>query len=280
MAQQSPFPSGIARTVDPRVPSNRNILLLSTAVAVVMGLYRFLGDLPLEQVAVWAVASGLYTFLTWSMGRELDPDHTLSAFVGAAVMGVALFVLPLPRLLMVGVMLIVLRIITRTTGLPPRPTDIFALIVLVVVMVAIDGVWLLGLVAALALLLNERFSHNGESNDRVFALALVVLTAVAAVFRNTPALWLGFSPLWALVGLVVAVAYGVIVWREPRRVAATGDFTGEPLSPRRILAGRLLALGAAAGVLLLDGTWGFYALLPVWAAMLGVIVRYIQQNRR
>jgi hypothetical protein len=62
----------------------------------------------------------------------------------------------------------------------------------------------------------------------------------------------------------------LVVIVTSREVRAVGDATGEPLKPRRVQAAQILALLTA----LLSAWWvgasGMVALLPLWAAMLGV----------
>jgi hypothetical protein len=68
--------------IDPSCPTNRAIAVLTTVVAIAGAILRLLkGTTPLESV-LWGIEAGLAVFLTWALGRELDPDHDLSAFVG------------------------------------------------------------------------------------------------------------------------------------------------------------------------------------------------------
>ena len=75
----------IGRPIDLRYPTNRAIALLTLAVTAGGALARLLGGEPVGAGASWGLSAGLTLFLGWALGRELDPAHDLSAFVGAGL---------------------------------------------------------------------------------------------------------------------------------------------------------------------------------------------------
>lgn len=271
--QRPPWPSSLARTVDPRIPSNRNILILSTIVAVAMGLFRLTQAIALDQAAIAAAGAGAFTFLAWATGREIDPDHNFSANVAAVATAIALFVGGMSHLLLVGMALVTLRMVSRTTGLSLWVSDALLMVVGVIVTVALTGAWLIGLVVAAGFALNARFAPDEEPNSNVFALMAAALTLVTGTLGYVGAPASVFNPAWFIAAMVVAVAYIAVIMRDPKQLQSTGDFTGQALQYRRVMASRGLALAAGIALILWGGTAGIIALVPVWAAMFGVALR-------
>jgi hypothetical protein len=62
----------------------------------------------------------------------------------------------------------------------------------------------------------------------------------------------------------------LVVIATSRELKAVGDATGRPLHPRRVQAAQVLALATALLFAWWAGTAGVLAMLPLWAAMLGV----------
>ena len=65
--------TALGRLPDPRYPTNRAIAVLALVVAIAAAIWRILsGVAPLES-ALWGIGAGFALFLTWALGRELDP---------------------------------------------------------------------------------------------------------------------------------------------------------------------------------------------------------------
>ena len=272
-----PIPSNLWRVLDPRVLSNRLIMLFAAAVTIGMGVYRLANGSSPTDAAIQAVGTGVFTVLAWALGRELDPDHNLPAYV-AAVLGVlAVLLLGMPNLLLTGAVVAMLRMVNRTTGLPARVTDSLALVVLVGVIVARDGFWVIGPVVAAAFLLNALLPQPDRPNGYFFALLTLLVTGAAVALFPASEWTLRFdAPLGGSIAMA-ALVYLVIVLRDPTRLQSVGDWTGRPLNHPRVQAAQLLALVAALAVLLWDYVFGLMALSPLWAAIVGVILRRIVQ---
>jgi hypothetical protein len=73
-------------------------------------------------------------FLAWVLCRELDPDHDLSAFVAVGLALGGLFLWGLTRLVVLLWLILILRVVNRTMGLPAGILDSLAVLGL--------GIWL------------------------------------------------------------------------------------------------------------------------------------------
>ncbi|MFN2168015.1 MAG: hypothetical protein ACK2U9_17370 [Anaerolineae bacterium] len=259
--------TALGRPFDPNYPTNRAIGLLSAGVVVAGAAYRLLAGDPLLDSALWGIGAGLTVFLAWALARELDPDHDLSAFVAAGLMIVGLLLWAQPELLLVFWLLLALRVVNRTTGLPARWLDSLGLLGLGG-WLTWQGHWAAGLLTVAAFAL-DGWLAPALRREWILALLALLGTVALAVFHgditqvesaSTPTI-LAVAAMVALFSVVIATS---------RQVTSLCDQTGEPLQPARLRAAQALAL--AAGLLLAcwNGTNGVIALLPAWAAMLGV----------
>jgi hypothetical protein len=55
-------------------------------------------------------------FLTWAIGREIDPEHELASFAGLVLVIPGFFILGTPELVILLTMLLTLRSLNRSTG--------------------------------------------------------------------------------------------------------------------------------------------------------------------
>jgi hypothetical protein len=253
--------------IDPRYPTNLAIAALTLVVAIGGAILRLLsGAAPLESVQ-WGIGAGLVLFLTWALGRELDPDHDLSAFVGAGLALIALLIVESPSLLVIFWLLLVLRIVNRTIGLPAKPLDSLAVLGLGA-WLAWQGYWMAGLATAVGFLLDGLLSPPLRHHLFVSGLAFVA-TLVLSIFHGGIAMEGGATTAVAIASAVMAGLFLVVV-ATSRESQAVGDATGDPLNPKRVQAAQVLALLIALLFAWWAGASGMVTLSPLWAAMTGV----------
>lgn len=262
--------TALGRSIDPRYPTVRAIMLLAAAVAGAGGLLHLVSGASLPESVTWAINAGMILFLTWALGRELDPDHDLSAFVGAGLAIIGLWRFDPPSLLAILWLLLVLRLVNRTVGLPARLLDSLGTLGLGA-WLSWQGGWLYGLITAAAFLLDGLLLPSLRYHLIAAALMLaatVILTILsgAAFLGSGPASAGDLVPALALAAVAGLFLVVIVTSREPR---AVGDATGRPLNPRRVRAAQILALLTGLLAAWWNGASGVEALLPLWAAMLG-----------
>jgi len=245
--------TAIGRPVDPRYPTNLAIAIVTLLVTVAGAAWRWLEGAALLDGAAWGIGAGLAVFLAWALARELDPDHDMSAFVGAGLVLVALPFLGLPQLLPLFWMMLAVRIVNRTVGLPARPLDSLAVLGLGLWLTWQEG-WIYGLATSAALFLDGWLEprlrrHLLLSGVLLAATVVLALLGHAAPHGEWDSELLRFVVY--LTGLMFLIAIETL-----DEVQAKCDVTGEPPRPARVRAAQMLAL--------------ITALLPLWAAMLGV----------
>ena len=116
-------------------PAARIVLFLLPAAAIlgaIMGLVRGEGFLAaLHEALVYALA--LYG--AWALARELDPDDSPAAFISLAAGKLAVLLVTSPGILIVYVVLGLVRMVNRSSGLPAKKTDSFLTMVLSIVVI-------------------------------------------------------------------------------------------------------------------------------------------------
>jgi hypothetical protein len=254
------------RPMDPSYPTNRAIVILTFAV-MVAGLHfkRLTGSMWSESF-MWGIQAGLTVLLAWVVCREIDPDHPLSAFVATGLALVGLLLWEFPYFLALFWLVLVMRIVNRTSGVAAGPLDALAVVILGG-WLSLRGNWGYGILTALALWLDSVLPPITLRHLGFAAVALVITVAVAVLgpaarWEEAPSLAGG------LIGLGISAVFLPVV-AGARRVESVGDRTGEPLEPIRVQVAQIIALLTGVEVAILEGMAGLGALMPLWAAVLG-----------
>jgi len=263
--------TALGRPIDPSYPTNRAIAILTLVVAVAGTAWRLLSGGALLESVLWGIGGGFGLFLTWALGRELDPDNDLSAFVGAGLALIALLLFDMPSFLMVLWLLLVLRSLNRTCGSPARPLDSLGILSLGA-WLTWQGYWVLGLVTVVAFLLDGLLSPPLRTQLYAAGLALAV-TVILFILNGTTAVESGLAGPVLISTALIAVLFLLVIATsgETQTVGDSAAGTvGAPLNPRRVQAAQILALATALLAAWLAGLSGMVDLLPLWAAMAGV----------
>jgi hypothetical protein len=259
--------TSLGRLPDPRYPTNRAIMALALAFGAAGAIFQWLRGTALVDGVSWGIDAGFAIFLAWALGRELDPDHDLSAFVAAGLALLAVLLIEAPSLMVILWLLLVLRVVNRTVGLPAKPLDSLGVLGFGA-WLTWQGDWIVGLVTAGAFLLDGLLSPPLRYHLFVSGLALVA-TVLLTVFQGGMASGSGPTTAVAISSLAMAGLFLVVI-ATSRELQAVGDATGEPLHPRRVQAAQILALATALLFAWWAGAAGVLAMLPLWAAMFGV----------
>jgi uncharacterized membrane protein YjjP (DUF1212 family) len=264
--------TSIGRPIDPEYPTNRAIAIITILVIVAGAVFQCLSGGGWGESILWGVQAGLAVFLAWALGRELDPDHPLAAFVAAGLAFLALYPWDLPQLGVIFWLLILVRVVNRTAGLPAGVLDALGLLGLAV-WLSLQGNWGYGVITALAFLLDSQLPKRAQ-RQLVFALLAAITTAIAAILGDA----LGGRGAPSLTGGLIAVALSLLflpVLLAARSVESVGDQTGAPLSPIRVRTAQALALLVGIETAFLGGTAALTGLAPLWAATLGASVTWL-----
>jgi len=115
--------TGIARIVDPRLPTHQFHL----AVAVLGGLVVMAVELEkrgsITEALGPAANAGVTVFLAWALAREVDPDEARTANLAALLVVAARLLAGPGNLAALLMFLLATRIVLRSTGLQPTLLD-------------------------------------------------------------------------------------------------------------------------------------------------------------
>lgn len=256
----------LARALDPKVPTNRAVIVLMAVTLVSMTIVALVGGQSLGPAALDGLVCAVALFLAWALGRELAPDDQVAAFAGLAVLAPALAfgVRPdlLPGLAIIGLV----RIVNRTVGPPATWTDLLAYLGVGGWLVW-RGDWEIGVAGSVALLLDFRMTPR-HLKALPFAAGFVAIT-VATWRRERPVFGAPHTDLEWLAA-AVAVAFALVLVSQPA-VVAEHDRGNGSCDRRRVQGG--MAVGLLAAVATLGrGEPHVLADTPLWAALFGVVI--------
>ncbi|MDZ7843306.1 MAG: hypothetical protein U5K99_00660 [Anaerolineales bacterium] len=269
--------STIGRAVDPAYPTNQAILILTLLGTAAGTGFQLGAGMSLRAAAGWGLGAGLSVFLAWALTRELDPDHEYAAFASAVLAFGAVFFWGLPDLGVIFWSLLLIRVVNHTTGLSATGLDTLGVIGI--------SSWLsyrgnpgIGVVATLALL-GDAVLPGGKKRQSYLAgmnALIVLLTLFLGVGRGV-----GVEFSWAAMGISLAGAalFGWVVG-DSSSIKSTGDQTGEVLLPARVQGGQLLALVIVLEMTGWLGWQGMLAVLPLWAAVGGILAARVYLSLR
>ena len=107
------------------------VILFFVTLIFTLGVYTFRGE-PFSLALVSAFSSAGVIFLSWAIGRELDPANDWSAFVALPFIYVAFFTVGQPSLLTLFFTILCCRLLNRTCGLQPFKSDALLLFVMAI----------------------------------------------------------------------------------------------------------------------------------------------------
>jgi hypothetical protein len=260
--------SSIVRSIDLGYPTNRAIVIIT--LVFLLGTAGF--QLILGKAILPALYSGLRAgasvFFAWAFARELDPDNEISAFFAAFLGCIGFLFFPFPFMLALLLELLLIRIINRSTGLPPKIFDSFA-VLLLSSWISFQGNWILGLFTVLAFFLDSFLPEPNRSN-RIFGLTALIVSLLAFIEAAGKESSLPDTELWLFVLAAVLLFIPIIL--SSRKIKSGGDLTGVPLYPLRVQAAQLTALLSAGSLAFVRGWAGVESLMPLWGAILGISI--------
>ncbi|WP_421792026.1 hypothetical protein [Hyphobacterium sp.] len=258
--------STLARPVEAKYPTNLAVLILLPVIAIgLFGWTMFNGGGFAE--AALAGVYGLFTaFLTWALGREMDPDHNATGFIA---MGLAVLIAGLGypfALMSLAAVLFAVRLVNRTVGPAPKIIDIFALTGLGLGAVFVDGAWWIAGVAIIALIIDAIFEKPALPN--ILAAVVLGLGMGFAIFSSDTGVFSDLDTLvrgWIVTVVVISVLVIGNIWNTCE-VAALMDAIAEPCHCQRVQLGMALILLAGLASLL-GGQDALREHLAIWSVL-------------
>ena len=261
--------SSTGRPLSFKYPTNRAIIFIIASVFIFGTLTKLVAGDSFTASIAWAFGAATALFFAWALARELDPDGNASAFIATAFMFVALFFADLPALLALFWFLLIIRILNRITGVVPKPLDLAGVVVLAAVL-SWQELWVYGLITVIALYTNSWM--DGEKKKGITLVVLVLSLLVLSVFFGNSS----FTSVEISVIAIVAASFITLLFIPiiciKTKIKSLTDITREPVSANRMRLVRILAVVTGIMVTTVQGNTGFINLLPLWAAIGGIVV--------
>lgn len=254
--------TGIGRELNPRIPSNRMAVIGAAGSFAVLLLVSWMRD---DFSVLGAAFGAVAVFLGWAVARELDPDRSDAAmFALAGTLAAAL--VGSPSALAAGVALITIRLVAGTVGAALKPLDLAALAATAALAGATPILW----VAGAALGIWAWTAPEAEPNRRAVRASFVV-GAVGGLAFAAWRTWFGdgFSTEITLEAYVWAAIAGAAMILASRHlaVASSTDEGSATIAPERVRMARITAGSIVMWAAVFGGVTGFWALGPVFAAL-------------
>lgn len=244
----------IGRVIDPRLPSNRILFLVPAGAAL---LLFGLDTTDLRR----AIAGALGSAAAWMLARELDPDRPHAATIAALLAPASTLVFGAPAAAALFVTMLTARILTRTTGLPPRSTDHAVLAVGTVLIADTPWGWAAGILLAFAMVRDAALPGVPPLNAGLWGAVLAIGVTLRASLGDQLGDWIVPEPTGLAVLVLGLVGAAIVV--QPIPVLSLGDWTRTPLEPRRVREAALFAVLTAALAVLAGGHEGVVAIAPL-----------------
>jgi len=236
--------TSIGRPLDPAYPTNKAVLLMLPAAAILGVLAAWYGGGDMTRMLQQALVFPLILFGSWALARELDPDDNPAAFISLACAMVVALTVNSPGILIVFVTLGLVRIVNRSTGLAARRLDSAALMLLSIAVIYLTESPLYGLVAALAFMLDGSLK-DPLRQQWIYGFICLGGTVVYMVDHDISLGHLQAPDAlfeWLTVLFLLIFALDTALTRSVR---AVGDVGGRPLDVNRVRGGMAVGLCAA-----------------------------------
>jgi hypothetical protein len=259
--------SHLGRPIDQNYRTNVLISILVPVSGIIAFILALLAEMDFTNALLAGFFTAASTFITWAIGRELDPDHDWSAFIGIVLVWLAMvaYRAPVLGLLSLPMLIGAMRLTNRTVGPPALMFD-SALFLLGIIVVAFLGQWIVAVIGVLALLLDGVLVQTVRRHLLFAAVAAVLVALRVAILGLTETF--GLSGLH-VIGVIVITLLFFLTIAATRTVKAETDVEGYQLDIRRVRAGMILGLACALVSALWNGDQGIIWLLPLWSSMLG-----------
>jgi hypothetical protein len=259
--------SGLARPIDPAYPTNKAVLLFAPVVFLLGALYAYFGGATLGGIVLAGLNASLLLFFTWALTRELTPDDNPAAFLAVGLALVAWPRVGLQSILTLAAIMVLARLVSRSTGKPATIVDSVLVTAGIAAMTWLSS-WTFGVIGALAFSLDAILPVAGTQARRrdhlAFAVALMGVTVARVLVGIEPLRLPAHLPVWALIAGLCALA----IWLYPRP-RSVGDVDQLRLEHARVRGA--LAVGLISAILLsIDGGVNLFKIVGVWACILAV----------
>lgn len=240
----------IGRPFDTKYLTNRiiGIIVFVTFISVTI-VSAIRGNTEHESV-LSGMRAGLLIFFLWAISREVDPDNDWSAFVTIIPALLLVTFLEKPSIVTFLWLLLILRVLNHSTGMPAGIMDSLGISVIGIIM-AYSMSWTYGLITAATFIADSKMKRPAKYHLPAGIVILIISTAIYVLneMGKTITLHTSTGMYSFLAGIILFLP--LIVF--PERISSVGDRTGKILDTTRIKAARIMATFVFTAIVLSPG---------------------------
>lgn len=267
--------SALPRGIDWNNASNRFVVLFALGGGVVVAIINLWLRSDPALTLLDSVLMSLYVFLTWAIAREIDPDHPSSANVASIMtFAVTCFLLPgLPvSILEMFVLLLVLRMVIRSTGPQVTFLDLTLILGSGLVVGVVNTDWILLVLLAVGFLLDFVLPDPQRMSFWPGICTLMMLGLVWAFMPMSVRPNYDWSLPIVVVLLLVMLSFVMWMFIPIKKLKFRTDLWQSPLIIERLGAGQILFAVFALMMTLhvgpelavgFAGLWSIVVVIPV-----------------
>jgi len=197
--------SALGRPIDLSYTTNRILVIVVLLVMAVTLLYRLIsGDSCLDALFKAAAAS-LTVFLTWSLGREFDPQNDWSAFVLLPISFILAVTAGNPAFMALVYVLLFSRVLNGTTGVKTKVTD-YLLLLAIAAQLFYNGLTVALPVLVFVSALDATLEPKNRHGFFFSLVSAVVLISMLLAFPKVVPSFVGFNTIALLSALTLVAA--------------------------------------------------------------------------
>ncbi len=208
-----------------------------------------------------AVSTAFATFAAWAITRELDPDRPRSAAAAAVLTPLAAVAIGSPTPAPLFVTMLILRVVTRSTGFAPKVSDLAVLTLGAVLVADTAWGWAAGIVFAFAIVRDAALPGDPPATAGLWGLLVAIGVTVRVSVAGELGFWTSPDPITTAV-FALGLA-GAVVLLEPRSVLSLADWTRQSLEPQRLREATMFGLAVGVVAFTAAGAPGIIAVAPL-----------------
>lgn len=238
----------IGRPLDPDYLTNKLIAIIALLTFAVIVLVSAINEEINYTSLITGIRAGLLIFLLWAISRELDPDNEWSAFVTVFLALVVSIFSEIPSLLSFFWLIILLRTVNHSTGMPAGIMDslLFAGIGIIL---TYNISCIYGILTATAFILDSRLKDPAKYH-LVVGIILLVTSVLILIGKGVVAFT---YPLENMLLFVFGTALFLPVTMGQTKLKSEGDRTGKTLDPARFKLTRIMTIVIFFGISITPG---------------------------
>ncbi len=261
--------------------TNRLIVYVTLSVLAIFFIFQVRTAVPTLEALASSAGLAFAVFLTWAIGREIDPAYEWSAFIALPATVVGLFILGPAGVLPLFFILLFSRILNGSTGVQAKIGDSLLLIFLAVLLFTNETISAPLILAAVFFF--DALCEPANRKQYLFAaVSLVTFFSCLFILNGTSAFVETLYPEGAAILAVLGAAV-LIVSRLTGEKTVPADKTQAVIRKERMHLARLIPAVFIAGEVILQGVRALVLFYPVIFAFCGVALFHLVRagkNRR